>query len=116
MFTTKLFLAIQWGDVFALIGICFTIVLCIMALFVLILQLFAKVSRKKSDGQSTGYNGQLIEKQEIKSNKDNKDGEIVAVALAISLYLNEVHDNESLILTIKNTKNLNWNNLNYYLQ
>ncbi|HOD89405.1 MAG: hypothetical protein QM212_09015 [Bacteroidota bacterium] len=116
MFTTKLFLAIQWGDVFALIGICFTIVLCIMALFVLILQLFAKVSKKKTVGQPKDNEKQIIEKNEVKSSKDTKDGEIAAFALAISLYLNEVHDNESLVLTIKNKENSNWNNLNYYLQ
>ena len=111
MFTTN-YLAIQWGDVLPWWYL-FVIVLCIMAIFFLILQLFVKV---KKTVDNLKIIKQIIEKNEVKSSKDTKDGEIAAVALAISLYLNEVHDNESLVLTIKNKENSNWNNLNYYLQ
>jgi Na+-transporting methylmalonyl-CoA/oxaloacetate decarboxylase gamma subunit len=107
MFTTQLFLVIQWGDLFSLIGICFTMVLLIMALFVVILQIFAKIAKKDS-AHASEEKIKTSEKQEIKS--QNQDDELAAVALAISLYFEEVHDEESLILTINNSNKSNWNN------
>lgn len=91
-------LNIVWGDTLSLVAICFGIVLAILLLFVGILKIFEIVSKKEK-------NKDAVTKPIVSTDKNKpeiSEAEYAAIAMAIHMYYDVKHDEESMILTIKN--------------
>ncbi|MCF0207694.1 MAG: OadG family protein [Bacteroidales bacterium] len=87
-----------WNETFALVGICFSIVLIIMAIFVLIISLFGLSSKKKDKPA-------VVETPKATATAKSSaidDADYAAIATALHLYFGGEHDKESNVLTIKN--------------
>lgn len=82
----------------ALVGICFSIVLLIMAFFVLIMTLFGVIAKKGKKAEVK----QEVSKPVVVADSKIDDATYAAIATALHLYFGGEHDNESNVLTIKN--------------
>lgn len=89
-----------WNDTWALVGICFCIVLLIMAFFVIVMTIFGVIAKKgkkaepKAEAQKPAA--------EAKASGKVDDADYAAIAVALHLYFGGEHDKESNVLTIKN--------------
>lgn len=104
----NIILATAWGDTLTLVAMCFTIVISIMLIFVGILVVMGMVKKTGKNNESTPKD--VNEKQD-KKEIEILDVEYAAIATAIHLYFDIKHDEESLVLTIKdNSQNYSpWN-------
>lgn len=89
-----------WGETWALVGICFSIVFLIMAFFVLIMMLFGAIAKKGKKSEAKADAPKPAE--EVKSTGKIDDADYAAIATALHLYFGGEHDKESNVLTIKN--------------
>ncbi|MDR2834739.1 MAG: OadG family protein [Bacteroidales bacterium] len=104
----NLILDINWSSTLTLVIVSFSLVISIMFLFVGILKIMGVISKSnklKKDKANTKIEPQNNTKLEV------TDLEYVAIATAINLYFDVNHDEESLILTIKNNPQIQspWN-------
>ena len=104
-------LATNWSDMWAMTGIGFGTVFVILLLLVLILGIFNVVAKKKSAAPAVSSKPALEKKavvtpflQDVKGESDD----IAAVATALCLYFQEVHDEESYVLTIQHHDHTAW--------
>jgi hypothetical protein len=94
---THILLVVAWSDTLSLVGICFTMVLLIMLLFVGILKVFNALQR---DRKTVAAEKIIITKEED-SESEITGEEAAAIAVALRLYFDVIHDNDSRVLTIK---------------
>lgn len=95
-----------WSDMWAMTGIGFGTVFTILLLLVLILGIFnliAKGSKKSTAVKALPKAAPAIA---AKSNADDDD--LAAVATALYLFYQEVHDEESFVLTIHHHEHNAW--------
>ena len=103
-------LATTWSDMWAMTGIGFGTVFVILLLLVLILGIFNVVAKKKSAAPAVSPKPALEKKdvtpllQDVKGDSDD----IAAVATALCLYFQEVHDEETYVLTIHHHEHTAW--------
>ncbi len=90
---------VSLGDTWALVGICFSIVLIIMAFFVGIMAIFGVVAKGKSKKAETSA---VVAEPKAKTENKIDDADYAAIATALHLYFGGEHDIESNVLTIKN--------------
>ncbi|MCR4592746.1 MAG: OadG family protein [Bacteroidaceae bacterium] len=90
-----------WGTA----GICVGVVFAILLVLVLVLGVFSLVA-KRANKQQTGLKTFALAPGKHADAADGDD--LVVVATALYLYLNSVHDEESGVITIKNTQPSNW--------
>lgn len=90
---------VTWGETWALVGICFGIVLLIMAFFVLVMTMFGVISKKKK-ATPAAEPAKPVAKPVATGEIDEAD--YAAIATALHLYFGGEHDKESNVITIKN--------------
>lgn len=105
-------LSINWGNAFFVFGFGFSVVLVILFLLVLLLSLWEKVplavtwAKKQiiKNKKTREMREQILSKPRKKTMVPQLEGqfEIAAIAMALHFYLNQSHDEESNIITIKN--------------
>ena len=102
-------LATNWSDMWAMTGIGFGTVFVVLLLLVLILGIFNVVAKKKSGAPAASP---ALEKKDVATpllqNVEEESDDIAAVATALCLYFQEVHDNESFVLTIHHHEHTAW--------
>jgi len=109
-------LATTWSDMWAMTGIGFGTVFAILLLLVLILGIFNIVAKKKpSATPAPAVEAKPAAKPAALAAPAAKaaDDDIVAVATALCLYFQEVHDEESYVLTIRHHKHTAWHPESY---
>jgi len=86
-------------------GISVGVVFAILVVLVLVLVLFSFIAKRANVHQSEAKVPVLAPGKHA----DTADGDdLVVVATALYLYLNSAHDDESGVLTIRNTQPSNW--------
>ena len=100
-------LAIAWPDMLAMTGIGFGVVFCILLLLVFILKIFSAVGAKKKAPAQVAKTPAAAPAAKIAA-ADAADGDFAAVATALYLYFQEVHDEESYKLTIRHHEHTAW--------
>jgi glutaconyl-CoA/methylmalonyl-CoA decarboxylase subunit delta len=106
-------LSINWANTFAVIVIGFGLVFVVLILLVYIIKFFGFVANKK-DGNSETRKELKLNATEVKEGGFS-DCENAAIALALNLYYADVHDEESYVITIDNSKKTSWNSKIYGL-
>ena len=92
-------------EAWSIAGISPCVVFAILVLVVLVLVCFGYVARRANKHQAEAKTPALAPGKHA----DAAEGDdLVVVATALYLYLNSAHDEESGILTIKNTQPSNW--------
>ncbi len=105
---------VNWTNVWMETGIGFGIVFVILILIVFILTLFGVVSRKA--GQKTTAPIQSVPATKAEADLSASDSDQAAIATALYLYYQNVHDVESGVITIKHNPNSAWHHeLNKHL-
>lgn len=89
-----------WNDTWALVGICFCIVLLIMAFFVIVMTIFGVVAKKGKKQEAKVEAPKPAAEAKVSGKAD--DADYAAIAVALHLYFGGEHDKESNVLTIKN--------------
>ena len=105
-------LSINWANTFAVIVIGFGLVFVVLVLLVGVIKIFGFIVNKKDKNETTN--------NEVKSNTAVKEATIsevenAAIAMALSLYYSDVHDEESYVITIDNSRKTSWNSKIYGL-
>jgi hypothetical protein len=102
-------LATNWSDMWAMTGIGFGTVFVILLLLVLILGIFNVVAKKKPAASATKP---ALEAKAVKApllpEGTGETDDIAAVATALCLYFQEVHDEEAYVLTIHHHEHTAW--------
>jgi|APHig6443717817_1056837.scaffolds.fasta_scaffold06889_3 sodium pump decarboxylase gamma subunit len=106
-------LSINWANTFAVIVIGFGLVFVVLVLLVYIIKIFSFLSNRKEIKAETN-NEVKLNTAEVKE-AGLSDVENAAIAMAISLYYADVHDQESYVITIDNSKKTSWNSKIYGL-
>lgn len=95
-------------------GIVFAVLLVIYSIFYMMPKVLSIKLKKKSPKEES----QVISKIESESTSNNED--FVAIAMALGLYFEDIHDDEPMILNIRLEERINshWNskiqNVNFY--
>lgn len=97
---SNMLLSVNWGETWALVGICFAIVLLIMAFFVIVMMLFGAIAKKGKKAEPKTEAQKPV--AETKPSGKIDDADYAAIAVALHLYFGGEHDKESNVLTIKN--------------
>ena len=97
---SNVLLTVNWGETWALVGICFTIVLLIMAFFVIVMTIFGVIAKKGKKAEPKAEAQKPV--AEAKPSGKIDDADYAAIAVALHLYFGGEHDKESNVLTIKN--------------
>lgn len=101
-------LATNWGTAWLMTGMGFGVVFLILILLVIILSIFSSVFVKPAKAADTKPAAMAQMAQPIaNASEDDK----AAVAVALYLYLNNQHDEESGKLTIVPTPNAGWHSV-----
>ncbi len=87
-------------------GISPCVVFAILVLLVLVLVGFGVVAKRANSHQMAGVKASALAPGKRADAADGDD--LVVVATALYLYLNSAHDEESGVITIKNTQSSNW--------
>ncbi len=101
-------LSINWSNIFIIIFIGFGLVFVVLILLVYILEVFGYIARRTEGNKENS-------KKDTKTNAGevNKGGlsneESAAIAMALSLFYADVHDEESYLITIQDNNNSSWN-------
>ena len=104
-------LATNWSDMWAMTGIGFGTVFVILLLLVLILGIFNVVAKKKSAAPAASVKPSLEAKgvkTPLLQSGEGETDDLIAVATALCLYFQEVHDEESYVLTIQHHDHTAW--------
>jgi len=103
-------LATNWSDMWAMTGIGFGTVFVILLLLVLILGIFNVVAKKKSPAPAASAKPALEGKKTplLPEGTTEADDDLAAVATALCLYFQEVHDEEAYVLTIHHHEHTAW--------
>lgn len=96
-------LAINWGNIGIVTFVGFGLVFFVLVLLIFILQIFGKIMApkakvKKSTATTTDN---VVTNQEVPTEEHIPALDSAAIATALHMYFNEVHDEESLVVTIK---------------
>ena len=91
--------ATNWTSVWIMTGMGIGIVFAILVILVLILQVFGMIAQKGAPAQAKA----VVKAVPATSEDTVSEQEEAAVATALYLYFNEVHDQESYVLTIRHT-------------
>ena len=106
-------LSINWANTFAVIIIGFGLVFVVLVLLVFVLKAFGLIAKPKNE------NKEIIKESKQVTIKANEEGfsesESAAIAMALSLYYADVHDEESYVITIDNSRETSWNSKIYGL-
>lgn len=101
-------LAINWGNavIIALLGI--SVVFCILILLIFVISMFGKIMAPKIKVEKKAPATASVSTKE-KATPEFEDVHIAgietaAIATALHLYFNDVHDDESYVMTIKSTQ------------
>ena len=97
---SNVLLTVNWGETWALVGICFTIVLLIMAFFVIVMTIFGVIAKKGKKAEPKAEAQKPV--AEAKPSGKIDDADYAAIAVVLHLYFGGEHDKESNVLTIKN--------------
>lgn len=98
-------MAVNWADALNVVTFSFTMVFVLLVLIVFVLNIFSRIVApkvrvpKKKTGIDNQSSTNSQEKEYIEAHLSA--GESAAIAMALHLYYNEVHDEESSIITIK---------------
>lgn len=87
-------------------GISPCVVFAILVLLVLVLVGFGVVAKRANSHQMAGVKAPALAPGKRADAADGDD--LVVVATALYFYLNSAHDEESGVITIKNTQSSNW--------
>ena len=87
-------------------GISVCVVFAILVVLVCVLIVFGRVSKSANANKPVGIKAPALAPGKHADAADDDD--LVVVATALYLYLNSAHDEESGVLTIKNTQPSNW--------
>ena len=90
-------------------GISPCVVFAILVLLVLVLVGFGVVATRANSHQMAGVKAPALAPGKRADAADGDD--LVVVATALYLYLNSAHDEESGVITIKNTQSSNWHSV-----
>ncbi len=105
-------LSMNWANTFAVIIIGFGLVFVVLVLLVFVIKIFGFIANAKENNSETNKGvKQTAEVKEV----EVSDIENAAIAMAISLYYADVHDQESYVITIDNSKKTSWNSKIYGL-
>ncbi len=105
----EFFSNVKWADTIYLIVFGFTMVISLMALFVIIMLIFKQIFKERNAVSTNNANEKSIENIAGSNATDFIERERVAIAVAIAEYYNEVHDDESYKLTFKRKDFTPWN-------
>ena len=105
-------LAITWSDMLAMTGIGFGVVFCILLLLVFVLKIFSAIGAKNA-AQSPVPAKIAAAPKAAAAIAPAADDDYAAVATALYLYFQEVHDDESYKLTIRHHEHTAWHPENY---
>lgn len=94
-------LAINWGNVGIVTLVGFGLVFSILVLLIFILQMFGKIMAPKAKVKKSSAATVVATPQEAPAEEHIPALDSAAIATALHLYFNEVHDEESLVVTIK---------------
>jgi hypothetical protein len=100
----ELLKSIQWTDLVVLIFFSFGMVITIMTFFVGLMFFFKKMFTYRNAHKVT----EVVDKKIIVSKSDISAYDTVAIATTIHLYFNDLHDQESGIITIKQRQYSRW--------
>ena len=97
-------LAVNWADAFNVVIFSISMVFVLLILIVIVLSIFSrivapKVRVPKKMIESDSNSVQPTEKEYVEDHLSS--GDSAAIALALHLFYDEVHDNESNVITIK---------------
>ena len=102
---------VEWGDVWAMTGIGFGVVFCVLLLLVFALfalgyavSLIEGTAKKKAAPAPV----QQVAQTTAPSAASASDADKAAIATALYLYYQNVHDEESDVITIKRDPNSHW--------
>ena len=98
-------LSTNWSAVWLMTGLGLGTVFCILLLLVLVLQIFTAVAPKTTQ---TIKAGAVAVKEKIVEEETAQNAEYAAVATAVYLYIQSLHDDESGTLTIHHTDHPAW--------
>ncbi len=107
-------LSINWANTFAVIIIGFGLVFVVLVLLVYIIKIFSFFSNRKEIKSGVTNNEVKSNTAEVKE-ATISDVENAAIAMALSLYYSDVHDEESYVITIDNSRKTSWNSKIYGL-
>ncbi len=93
-------LTINWSNTLTVVGFGFTLVLIILTLLVFLLLIFEKAVNFKVPRQKIEKTGKVITPEQ---ESDQSSEVIAAIAMALDSYTNDIHEHESMVLTIKKT-------------
>lgn len=106
-------LAITWPDMLAMTGIGFGVVFCILLLLVFVLKIFSAVSTSGSKKAAVPAKAAAAPAAKVSAAPAAAGDDYAAVAAALYLYFQEVHDTESYKLTIRHHEHTAWHPENY---
>ena len=100
-------LIINWGNTLIIVGFGFGMVLIILSILVLLLVLWEKspILLEQIRKPAKSSEQEITEERLFATN----EGDIAAITATMHLYFNEIHDNESNVVTIKRIKSSSWN-------
>lgn len=105
----EIFSNVKWADTIYLIVFGFTMVISLMALFVVIMLIFKQIFKERKAVLTKEDNKKTNDNVAVLNTADILERERVAIAVAIAEYYNEVHDDESYTLTFKRRDFTPWN-------
>lgn len=122
----NILLTVNWNNTWIVVGLGIGLVLTILAMLVLLLLLWQKANVALSPKQEPSA-APVIPKDEtpqvaVSQRKTTENADVAAIATALFLYFDEVHDTESAVLTFTNpdrrfstwnSKIQSMNNLNF---
>lgn len=95
-------LAVNWGNVMVITGLGFGIVFVVLIILIFIMDLFGKVMAPKvSVKKTTSGKDSKEQTTEIEYDVHIPALDSAAIAAALHLYYDDVHDEESRVITIK---------------
>jgi len=98
-------MAVNWADALNVVTFSFTMVFILLVLIVFVLNIFSRIVAPKVrvPKKKTGIDHQNpTNPQEKEYDEEHLSaGQSAAIAMALHLYYNEVHDEESSVITIK---------------
>ena len=104
-----------WGDVWAMTGMGFGVVLVVLVVLVFILMAFGALSKIKAPKKSAAAPA-AQPMAEAKPLDSASDADKAAVAMALYLYYKDVHDEETGVITIQHNRHSAWHHeLNKHL-
>ncbi len=101
-------LTTDWGQAWAMAGISVGVVFCILLLLVCVLAVFSAVAQGKPEANAVSAVSPVVSPKSVRAVSSASGADEAAVAMAVYLYLNGRHDDESGVLTINVNEHSLW--------